>query len=609
MQSPKFAHKASQLKAVVSSTVLADLWKSSVRERLRTQIVPDAVEYIDFHIHHKQRCAEIQALVCSGDYEPKPILRLKAEKSKGLCRQLSLPSPEDALILQALSNFLWKEIAPNAPSETAFFAPQDQAFSVKNPASQEDEWGYGPLESWLDFQREILKFSQTRPIVVVTDVANYYDCIIHSHLRAILSDYAGKKEFALDLLLYVLDAMLWRPDYMPNYGIGLPQMDLDAPRLLAHTHLFEVDRIFSTDPDVDYARYMDDIDFGVQTKAKAKTLLRDLDLALQTRNLRLNNGKTLILSAIEALRHFRAVDNAALEKMRIRWNRDCYLDKKFKLYLKMYERALEWGVSRKYFDNGNGDKILKRLINLLAKNGGIISDSAFRHLLYEKPGLRKELLNYWARSPSFSAHFRRVAGFLNSGEAVDDLSKVLLATSVAAAHHSIAIDPTDQTLALYSLSRSEPFELYARLWVIARTKSPDDLWSEIKDTKSEWSRYRFLGRLVAAFHGILKCHANFEDYLTLVRRWGGADAGSVLDLHIGASSVPATYYSTVVFIREINPSQPTGISFPKSLLLASALWNQAISKADRSKLLANHKLAMTDRYYFAQFANIMTLSM
>ena len=99
MQSPKFPQKAKHLQNIVSASTLQKLWKNHVRDRLRRQIVPDPVEFLDFHIHVKQRCWELESVVCSGGYLPRPVVRLKVEKSKGLCRQIALPSPEDALLL------------------------------------------------------------------------------------------------------------------------------------------------------------------------------------------------------------------------------------------------------------------------------------------------------------------------------------------------------------------------------------------------------------------------------------------------------------------------------------------------------------------------------
>ena len=128
-----------------------------------------------------------------------------------------------------------------------------------------------------------------------------------------LADLSLARESALDLLIYTLASMLWEPDYMPRVQIGVPQMNLDAPRLLAHCFLFEIDRLLTQYPSVEYARFMDDIDIGVDSESAAKRVLRDLDLSLQTRQIRLNSGKTRILSHGEARRHFKVRENRLLD--------------------------------------------------------------------------------------------------------------------------------------------------------------------------------------------------------------------------------------------------------------------------------------------------------
>lgn len=48
-------------------------------------------------------------------------------------------------------------------------------------------------------------------------------------------------------------------------------MNFDAPRLLAHAFLYELDSFMNTkNSDVEYVRYMDDIDIGTNTLGKAK---------------------------------------------------------------------------------------------------------------------------------------------------------------------------------------------------------------------------------------------------------------------------------------------------------------------------------------------------
>lgn len=105
----------------------------------------------------------------------------------------------------------------------------------------------------------------------------------------------GAEECVLDMLIYVLSALLWQPDYMPRVEVGLLQINIDAPRLLAHCFLYELDAFLASDPSRDFVRYMDDIDIGVDSVAAAKEVLKSVDLVLQTKQVRLNSGKTLIL--------------------------------------------------------------------------------------------------------------------------------------------------------------------------------------------------------------------------------------------------------------------------------------------------------------------------
>jgi hypothetical protein len=596
--------KAADLKKIVSADNLRKIWKTKVRDHLRKQLVPDPVEFLDFHINLKQRTFELEGLICSGEYQPRPIIRMRSEKGRGLCRQVALPSPEDALVLQALSDALWSVISAKAPSKNAFFAPEDQAFSKQNVQDDEDEWGYGPIESWLDFQKTVLGFSATRNYVVVTDIANYYDFILHSFLRAILADYAHEKEHSLDLLLFVLDSMLWRPDYMPNYGIGMPQMSLDAPRLLAHTHLFEIDEIFTKDKDVDFARYMDDMDFGVDNIAKAKTVLRDLDLALQTRNLRLNSGKTRILTGDEALAHFRVKDNMLIDK--VQKKTESWSLSKRKKAGDRASKILEEKMSAGYFENGNGDKIIKRMLRLIFVLGTVPDDKTFRRILYDKPGLRETLLRYWSHSDDAFNQISILSGYLRSGEAVDDVSKVLIATSVVNITAAKSLSPADLDFLIDSFERQQPFELFCRLWLISRFKSPTELKSEIDATNLIWSRHHFLSRTVSGFSGLFRTTAHLPSYEAFSRKWGGPEAATLLDFHDLISAPGGVYGGVKVFIEAKNTTLPNKISHSKSLILASMLCNGAIPKLERAKVLGLHSAMMKDKYYNVIFSDIIS---
>lgn len=183
---------------------------------MREQFVSDGIENFDFHISRKVECKKLSALILSGDYVPQKTQRILLEKSKGLCRQLVIPSVQDAIVLQCLSDSLYHSIKGKAPTNKAFFEPKDHGFS--KPLN-----GYGTYQSWLKFQKELFKFSKTRRYIVVTDVANYYDGISYEHLRNAVAPIGGVDECVIDMLIYVLSDLLWQPDYTPRVEIGLPK--------------------------------------------------------------------------------------------------------------------------------------------------------------------------------------------------------------------------------------------------------------------------------------------------------------------------------------------------------------------------------------------------
>lgn len=606
MQSPKFTQKSGHFRKLLAPKSLGQLWKDQIRDKMRKQIVPDAVEFLDFHFDIKKRTTQIEALVCGGNYLPSPILRLTMEKSKGLCRQIALPDPSDALILQTLSNKLWKAIAPKAPTTTAFFAPQDQPFAKRNVVEEEDEWGYGPIESWLDFQKEILKFSQNRKYIVVTDVANYYDFIIHQFLRSILSEYGLEKEQSLDLLLFILDAMLWRPDYMPIFGIGLPQMDLDAPRLLAHTHLFEIDALFASDPAADYARYMDDIDFGVDTIAKAKSVLRDLDLALQTRNLRVNSGKTKILTANEALDHFKVRENAFINKIIERLEAGAGSADTVGFYGRLAIKLLQSTKARAAFATGNGSKLIKRLLSITRGTRVPLPDDLFRWLLVDHPGLRKELLSAWSKSGVTKNQIDRLTEFLRSGEAVDDMVFILSINAMAQTRFRRRFTNAQFSALRLALKGSQPSMLFSRLVLVSRFDTFSLLWSEISSTVQSWSRQKFLSRQVAGLAPLFFGTAVWADFSALVKRWSGDEGMSVFEFHEKLRTDAAVVKGVWAFLKANNPSSGTETTHAKALMILSVVQNDSLTKLSRAKLVGSHPTMMSDAYYQPIFSQALS---
>jgi hypothetical protein len=186
MHSPRFSFREREIRSIFASAQIKTLWKSKIRNSMRDQYIYDPIEHLDFHKNLSANCAQLENLVCSGSYTPAPSKRILIEKSKGLCRQLVIPTVQDALVLQCLSDNLYRDINGKAPSKHAFFEPQDHVFSKAKSSLYADP-EYGSFRAWLNFQKEIFQFTKTRKYVVVTDIANYYDFISYSHLRNIIA--------------------------------------------------------------------------------------------------------------------------------------------------------------------------------------------------------------------------------------------------------------------------------------------------------------------------------------------------------------------------------------------------------------------------------------
>ena len=103
-RSPIFGQKAQEISAHLSAEQLTKTWQSYLRDKLRDSPIADPIENLDIHINISHVSKLLTEQVRSGAYVPRTPRRVLSEKSKGLCRQLVIPHPHDALILQCLSD-------------------------------------------------------------------------------------------------------------------------------------------------------------------------------------------------------------------------------------------------------------------------------------------------------------------------------------------------------------------------------------------------------------------------------------------------------------------------------------------------------------------------
>jgi hypothetical protein len=594
MRSPKFPVRADSLKKTIDQFELKAVWKRHVRDFLRREAVSDALEYLDFHIRIDREAEAIAARVLGGEYVTSPPARLLAEKSKGLCRQLVIPSPSDSVLLQALSEAIWKRVRTEAPSKNSFYAPNDHAFSKPNRGLTNE---YGPVATWIKFQQKILGFAKTREFVVVTDVANYYDFIAHNHLRNILSDHAKQTEHELDLIIYILSSLSWQPDYMPRIDIGLPQTNLDAPRLLAHCFLFEIDR-FLLAQGCDFARFMDDIDIGIDTLPEAKRIIRDLDRSLQTRQVRLNSGKTKILSRSEAFEHFRIRENAVLDDIEDSLDLSVSQGRDITGKVRFLSKILDSRLLKGQFSAGNGEKILKRMVNYISKFKGDIYESTFREILFKWPSVRKTALRWWVNSNNPSKFMHVIRDLIQSGEIVDDLTYIEIAGSLVSSRIEFNIKNCmmlDDVIGLLDVKHS--WQLHSAILISSKYSEKNVFAKLLLSTATLWQKNIFTVRLVCASAARCFGMSQYNTIYNTIMRDIPAVARGPWEFVAELEANPNKVRQIAKFLRANNPTEPAGISHGKFLLLLSALRNAALTKQEVHQLVRGHFAVRNDPFY------------
>lgn len=590
MKSPRFDFRAMPLRKIFSAKSLERVWRKKVRVSLKRQALVDGIEHFDFHLQCEIECKKLSAAILAGDYIPSKVLRVLSEKSKGLCRQIVIPSVADALVLQCLSDALYSQIKDKAPTAKAFFEPQDHRFS-----SDRDE--YGTFAAWLNFQEALFQFSRERNFVVVTDVANYYDSISCVHLRNVISSIAHVEECVLDMLIFVLSHLLWQPYYSPRVEIGLPQMNLDAPRLLAHCLLYELDTFLSKENDHDFVRFMDDIDIGVETLQAARKVLRSVDLVLQTRQLRLNAGKTRILTRHEAEQHFRISDNAALDELNSTVDQAIEEGGDLGAVRKEIKGKVRQGIRKAAFDGGSGDKILKRWLGLAARTQANIATNDLSSVFLAKSAVRPNVLRYISATGATPGRLKALADCATSGHFVDDAAMIDLCNSLIETKIVSARDRSEHFSRIANACDvASYFGLHCRILMQSKYESTRSLLDTIRNSRHRWAPDDHLGRLIGSLSPLFK-GVEREEYVGYLEKSRNTAFRSVVLFHQHLSEKGKAFNAMFPALRVPNQTRGTGITHAKFLCLLSALGNPEATD-DQKRLLrqANNKV-LEDVFY------------
>ncbi|WP_162052945.1 RNA-directed DNA polymerase [Pontibacter pamirensis] len=489
----RFRSREDELVKAFDKKVMKELWKGYIRYNLRDQPIRDLHDNYDFHLNIDNRIDTIITSVRLGIYQPTRSLRLRSEKNLGVSRHLVFVNPTDSLVLETIGTYLEKAIRSAQPSSNAFYSRKHS--QPKSPTDVDETFGYAWWILWPEFQRRILEFSQEKLYTVVTDVSSYYDNIDFSHLRNFLASIGHFSEIFLDFLFFLLERFAWRPDYLPFLGKGLPQINLNTPRLIAHAFLFEIDEYLKFETGNNFVRWLDDIDFGCDSKEEGKKLLRNIDELLLSRGLHLNSSKTKILTANQAFEHFQLGENRFLTilsnglNFKINNKRDFSQDKKFlkRRFYKFRQKEI----------NGQWSKVIKRYYTLAILIKDPFLEGLSYKIFYDCPELRASILRYffklgWSVKRENFLHKYAV-------EALDDESffgvvEVLLNWK---ADSTINFVMRQRSLA-FSLAKDGPIRFIGSLWLLGKYGSAKCIDELIYSNTDIWKADDWIGRQVAA---------------------------------------------------------------------------------------------------------------
>jgi hypothetical protein len=480
------------------------VWKRDIRTGLRRQPLADLHDFLDVHRNLVPYLRALRNEVLTGQYKPQPPEISLLEKRDGIPRRLSLPSPGDAILLQAIVEVLEGAIAESQPHPNAYYA---QSHSLPSVEDVDGTFAYPWWVLWPQFQQRIWQFVSTYDYVVVTDIANYFDCIPLRALRNRIAATGAFNETVLDFLFFLLDAFTWRPFYMPQSGVGLPQINFDAPRLLAHAYLFPVDKELDQRTHGDFVRWMDDINCGVSDVKSARRLLRELEIVLNSLGIRLNTNKTRILKAQEAVTHFWIQENRTLTilsnlaKVSIArsgsWIRHrAYARRRFRAFLRK-PRTGQW------------EKVYKRYLTLFSTFGDTTPQNEVPGLLRDVPALRGSVCRYYSILGPSKLRLAHIAEFVNSGSILDDASLFELVRCLVAWRGQTRGARRDSIVALSdTISRigSESVGHGSRtvagvagsVWLLSKYGTSVELLDFIRSSREVWTRSSWAARQVAA---------------------------------------------------------------------------------------------------------------
>lgn len=359
----------------------------------RDVIIRDPLEYMAYEIRLRDNLKTLNYKVINGEHRPAILTFIKAAKRDGMTRKQAYPELEDQIILKAITDSLEPQLLADFPEYVNYSRSNIRVSDTDDEVTYET-W----IETWLRHQDLLKKFvAQESPFnyLVEADVSNFFPSINLRALRHAVATASNADEKLLNLLFYILGAIMERPDYATDHESGLPQENHDASRILAHFFLKSVDDAFKKEGDEGrYVRWVDDFRIAVETESEGRKTLARLQETLEKRGLFLNAAKSKIQPHERARKNLFFEENAYIQSIQDRKEEGEPVDiDDFNTQLATFLASEEENQS------GSWNRVLRRYYTVARR---VESDGLEEHFydhLYKYPGSAGHIVKYLAGRP------------------------------------------------------------------------------------------------------------------------------------------------------------------------------------------------------------------
>ena len=176
----------------ISKTSLWGTWKI-IRAELKNATMRDVIDFVDYDVDPDKWIRTLLAQISSGRYEPATPFRFTIGKSNGFSRTMTQPAIPDLVLYRTIVDEIYLKALKREHKHVYFKRERLQSAQrlAQQQAAQQITWAtqyrmtsQRSFFNWLRFAqyRKYLLLQATHPYLVVTDITNFFDSLLHSHV-------------------------------------------------------------------------------------------------------------------------------------------------------------------------------------------------------------------------------------------------------------------------------------------------------------------------------------------------------------------------------------------------------------------------------------------